>query len=250
MLALFAGCACHGTDPGPQPASTETPLVGNRPVSRPVSPKIVTALPGGNVRLDWEGLSLEELIRGVAITTGRVFVIDRRLLEGKTLVSFPRICEMSVEGLFAIFESVLAGNRIACVTTSRDTSETTIQEITWLVPRRVSNRDREVFPWEVKPFSQNIPYLMISGPELPANMVRRALIRQARELDLPTGASEDSDLSALENHLFWENLLAQDLRQPFRLCNRCFMGSHLRAEHKPHWCEVLLFRSPFPQYLR
>ncbi|KAF0246255.1 MAG: hypothetical protein FD180_886 [Planctomycetota bacterium] len=224
MCALAAGCAGNGTDARHEKSSAATAVDGIHAEINPVHPKIAREIQNGSVRIDWNGLRLEQLIHGVALATGRVFVFDRRRVEGKPPANLSRSCEIQLQQLYLLLETVLAGNQLACLPQTVPLSAVSSWEVLRVVPRMYSRKGANPYLEESNSISaSDIPFLVVAGPDMPASAVRRALVRIHRRSGMPGthGSSLDpseqaTDSGSVDNPL----------------------------------CDLFRFRSPYPQCLR
>jgi general secretion pathway protein D len=67
------------------------------------------------VEVDWNGVTIENLIVMVANMTGKVIVYDREALKAKPPVTMSRAVTVPEEGIYTLFQSVMAQNQLALV---------------------------------------------------------------------------------------------------------------------------------------
>lgn len=67
------------------------------------------------VEVDWNGVTIENLIVMVANMTGKVFIYDREALKAKPPVTLSRSMQVPEAGVYVLFESVMQANQLALV---------------------------------------------------------------------------------------------------------------------------------------
>ncbi|MEK7467793.1 MAG: type II secretion system secretin GspD [Planctomycetota bacterium] len=67
------------------------------------------------VDVDWNGVTVENLIVMVSNLTGKAFIYDKEALKAKPPVNLSRPMQVSEGGVYALFESVMAGMQLALV---------------------------------------------------------------------------------------------------------------------------------------
>jgi general secretion pathway protein D len=71
--------------------------------------------PENMVEVDWNGVTIENLIVMVANMTGKVFVYDREALKAKPPVTLSRSMTVPESGIYPLFETVIEANLLALV---------------------------------------------------------------------------------------------------------------------------------------
>ncbi|KAF0246259.1 MAG: hypothetical protein FD180_890 [Planctomycetota bacterium] len=71
--------------------------------------------PEPQIDVDWNGVTVENLIVMVSNLTGKAFIYDKEALKAKPPVNLSRPMQVTESGVYALFESVMAGMQLALV---------------------------------------------------------------------------------------------------------------------------------------
>lgn len=183
VLVAIVGLGCATRPAVGESAHDESPAAPDL-IVRPVT--------GDQVRIDWNGVRLTDLVHGVARSTGRVVVYDRRQLEKKPPVSLARAMDVSRSAVFPLAESVLASMQLACVEVSIHTPGNRTAAATRIVPRYEGKRPPPTLPDESpnRWTRLDLPFMVVAGPEPQARTVRRALVELLRSEDHPVATPD------------------------------------------------------------
>lgn len=231
VMTVWTGCAAR---------QQELPALADGPVRCaensaedhvPIAQVFALTSTDGVVLIEWNGLALTTLIDAVGKVTGRVIVYDRRQVELKPPIWIARALQVPIDGIYPLFESVLAYMQLAGL--SRTLPLTPLS--TWEVVRVVRREESGNVPFE-EPHpdlwsGEDIPWLAVAGPTGPAAAVRARLVRRLKPSDRPSPVP----------------------LSPALLRARYGSAAHStgRDGHfDPNLCDLTIFDSPYPQCVR